>query len=139
MNINLLINMLNGWHTSSIFGAEYREGLKLTREEFSRNDSTSGVARSRQWKKLFSLSLGFQIRRSSSFNLYSNNGVSDEHLTPEGFLFGDLQKITRLYPSFGFVFHPKFFVFDLSYIPNLNILNIRAGLTLPIKKRNDDY
>ena len=139
MNINLLVNMLNGWQTSSIFGSKRIDEVKLTREEFSRNDSTSSVARSRQWKKLFSLSLGFQIRRTTLYNLYSNNGVSNEYLTPAGFLIGDLQNIIGFNPSFGFVFHPKFFLFDFSYIPNLGIFNTRVGITLPIKKRSNDY
>lgn len=139
INMNLLVNILNGWHTSSIFGSQRIDRVKLTRDEFVRNDSSSGVARSRQWKKLFSLSLGFQIRRTTSYRLYSNNGVSDEHLTPEGFLFADLQNILRFNPSFGLVFHPKFLVFDFSYIPNLGVLNTRVGITLPIKKRRNDY
>ena len=139
MNINLLVNMLNGWQTSSIFGSKRIDEVKLTREEFSRNDSTSSVARSRQWKKLFSLSLGFQIRRTTSYNLYSNNGVSNEYLTPAGFLIGDLQNIIGFNPSFGFVFHPKFFLFFFSYIPNLGIYSTRVGITLPIKKSSNDY
>ena len=51
----------------------------------------------------------------------------------------DLQNILRFNPSFGLVFHPKFLVFDFSYIPNLAVLNTRVGITLPIKKRRNDY
>ena len=128
---HILINNLN----FRLFPVPKRKRNRIDRNDnLYRVDSPMGnKVRRRARGKLFSLSFGFKYLRNISYNLYSDNGLSTDHLTPDGLLFADYSETLTLNPLFGFVFHPKYFFIHTYYDYSLNSLIPRIGVALPIK------
>ena len=107
----------------------------IRKDTFFGNTQFSSAQRKRSFGKNFSISVGVKYRVSTAYNLYSDNGLSADHLTSEGLLLADYSRKSKLSPLIGIVFHPKYFVVHGFYDFALNTFNFRGGISIMRNKR----
>ena len=121
----------------SLFPA-FNDSIKEHRvrlEEKYREDTKEGShARRTSRNKIYSIAVGVKYVNRHYYSIYSDNGLNPEGLIPDQGLYTGYSHHTAIYPTFGIVIHPRYFFCKVLYDSELNKLDIRAGITIPIKR-----
>jgi len=110
-----------------------RERSLQRKEQYFENNSIGSAHRKRSLGKLFSVGVGLNFRKIVSYSLYTDNLVSNDYLTSNGFLLGEYSEYRTIDPILSIAFHPKYLVTQLLYFPSRNNYQLTIGVSFPIR------
>jgi len=110
-----------------------RERIEFQDQNYFSYNAVGSAMRSRTWGKTINFGVGLNFQNRIEYNLYSNNGLSPEYETNEGFLLGDYQELFILSPAITVLFQPKYLMIQIISIPNRRIFEVRGGISIPLR------
>ena len=131
INTFILTNNLN----FRLFKPRFKrsERIDFQNQNYFNSNAVGSAMRTRTWGKNINFGVGLNFQNRIEYNLYSNNGLSPEYETIEGFLLGDYQELFILSPAITVIFQPKYLMIQVISIPNRRIFEFRGGISLPIR------